>query len=130
MPVPLIQLDIEKNSLRENTGLHQSLPRNVAPAYRQMKIAMTIGDPFTEREHPDIVLRSEERRVGKECRYWRDWSSDVCSSDLDKALVASTQAWPTCQCRSFNSILKRTPCGKTQASIRASQGMSPQPTGR
>src|SRR5581483_10260765 len=27
-------------------------------------------------------VRSEERRVGKECRYWRDWSSDVCSSDL------------------------------------------------
>src|SRR5690554_6346517 len=29
--------------------------------------------------------RSEERRVGKECRYTRcgrDWSSDVCSSDL------------------------------------------------
>src|SRR3712207_694355 len=26
--------------------------------------------------------RSEERRVGKEGRYWRDWSSDVCSSDL------------------------------------------------
>src|SRR3712207_5690980 len=26
--------------------------------------------------------RSEERRVGKECRYWCDWSSDVCSSDL------------------------------------------------
>src|SRR3712207_4091367 len=26
--------------------------------------------------------RSEERRVGKECRSWRDWSSDVCSSDL------------------------------------------------
>src|ERR1035437_7570796 len=28
------------------------------------------------------TLRSEERRVGKECRYWRDCSSDVCSSDL------------------------------------------------
>src|ERR1035437_10704908 len=27
--------------------------------------------------------RSEERRVGKECRSRRDWSSDVCSSDLD-----------------------------------------------
>src|SRR5947209_8172391 len=27
-------------------------------------------------------MRSEERRVGKEWRYWRDWSSDVCSSDL------------------------------------------------
>src|SRR5438874_2670836 len=31
------------------------------------------------------MKRSEERRVGKECRYTRslrDWSSDVCSSDL------------------------------------------------
>src|SRR3712207_6025505 len=28
------------------------------------------------------ISRTEERRVGKECRYWRDWSSDVCSSDL------------------------------------------------
>src|SRR6202049_4886603 len=27
-------------------------------------------------------LRSEERRVGKECRSQCDWSSDVCSSDL------------------------------------------------
>src|SRR5215211_2901556 len=27
--------------------------------------------------------RSEERRVGKECRSRCDWSSDVCSSDLD-----------------------------------------------
>src|ERR1044072_4477754 len=26
--------------------------------------------------------RSEERRVGKECIYQCDWSSDVCSSDL------------------------------------------------
>src|SRR5438034_432258 len=30
--------------------------------------------------------RSEERRVGKECRSLWDWSSDVCSSDL--ALLA------------------------------------------
>src|SRR5579875_2783027 len=29
-----------------------------------------------------IALRSEERRVGKECRSLCDWSSDVCSSDL------------------------------------------------
>jgi len=27
------------------------------------------------------IARSEERRVGKECST-RDWSSDVCSSDL------------------------------------------------
>src|SRR5215211_1176723 len=33
---------------------------------------------------PDATcsLRSEERRVGKECRSRCDWSSDVCSSDL------------------------------------------------
>src|ERR1035437_8598779 len=34
---------------------------------------------------PDLLadsLRSEERRVVKECRYRCDWSSDVCSSDL------------------------------------------------
>src|SRR5882672_3609133 len=28
------------------------------------------------------AMRSEERRVGKECRSLCDWSSDVCSSDL------------------------------------------------
>src|SRR5262252_68455 len=31
--------------------------------------------------------RSEERRVGKECRSRCDWSSDVCSSDLEAFLV-------------------------------------------
>src|SRR5215204_963959 len=30
-----------------------------------------------------LPSRSEERRVGKECRSLCDWSSDVCSSDLD-----------------------------------------------
>src|ERR671926_142303 len=31
---------------------------------------------------PAPAPRSEERRVGKECRSRCDWSSDVCSSDL------------------------------------------------
>src|SRR5882672_8656095 len=31
------------------------------------------------------TMRSEERRVGKECRSLCDWSSDVCSSDLGRA---------------------------------------------
>src|SRR5947209_135352 len=35
--------------------------------------------------------RSEERRVGKGTRYWRDWSSDVCSSDLSSHIRA---LWP------------------------------------
>src|SRR5690625_4781041 len=36
----------------------------------------------------NLKMRSEERRVGKECRItrWpRDWSSDVCSSDLGES---------------------------------------------
>src|SRR5476649_766567 len=31
-----------------------------------------------------MIARSEERRVGKECRSLCDWSSDVCSSDLGR----------------------------------------------
>src|SRR5215204_4112147 len=37
------------------------------------------------------ATRSEERRVGKECRSRCDWSSDVCSSDLDN-LTGSLEA--------------------------------------
>src|SRR5476649_513920 len=33
---------------------------------------------------PMMSNRSEERRVGKECRSLCDWSSDVCSSDLNE----------------------------------------------
>src|SRR5882672_10543792 len=40
--------------------------------------------PFFQRRR-----RSEERRVGKECRSLCDWSSDVCSSDLSDA-----STWP------------------------------------
>src|SRR5947209_7147594 len=39
--------------------------------------------------------RSEERRVGKECRYWRDWSSDVCSSDLARRSSANSKSSST-----------------------------------
>src|ERR1035437_7718030 len=34
------------------------------------------------------LIRSEERRVGKESRYRCDWSSDVCSSDLERVCPA------------------------------------------
>src|SRR5215204_3100242 len=37
------------------------------------------------------VSRSEERRVGKECRSRCDWSSDVCSSDLLFRAIADAQ---------------------------------------
>src|SRR5690348_11468787 len=46
------------------------------------------------RTPPRSARRSEERRVGKECRSTRwtgDWSSDVCSSDLPSGRVRSTE---------------------------------------
>src|ERR1044072_6696626 len=41
-------------------------------------------DDFNEGQYHFLheSVRSEERRVGKECIYQCDWSSDVCSSDL------------------------------------------------
>src|SRR4029453_11521191 len=36
---------------------------------------------------PSLSSRSEERRVGKECRSLCDWSSDVCSSDLGPSVM-------------------------------------------
>src|SRR5882672_7355796 len=39
-------------------------------------------DPTMPPCQPALPSRSEERRVGKECRSLCDWSSDVCSSDL------------------------------------------------
>src|SRR5579875_2586109 len=43
--------------------------------------------------------RSEERRVGKECRSLCDWSSDVCSSDLWCSLDASAQKLSRAACQ-------------------------------
>src|SRR5690348_13139680 len=43
------------------------------------------------------VVRSEERRVGKEYRWTGDWSSDVCSSDLKAGTApggSSTRSTP------------------------------------
>src|SRR6476646_5029558 len=39
-------------------------------------------NPKMSTTRPKVASRSEERRVGKECRSRCDWSSDVCSSDL------------------------------------------------
>src|ERR1035438_6730262 len=52
------------------------------------RFARKMSPVSKSREHfrGHSLLRSEERRVGKEGRYTRclsDWSSDVCSSDLD-----------------------------------------------
>src|SRR5438132_779789 len=47
------------------------------------------------------LKRSEERRVGKECRSLCDWSSDVCSSDLSFITEGASEL------RSANEGLRR-----------------------
>src|SRR5699024_4047963 len=49
--------------------------------YRDAGVDIDTGEALVQRIKP-LVERSEERRVGKECRSKSDWSSDVCSSDL------------------------------------------------
>src|ERR1044072_5423503 len=46
--------------------------------------AEAVRTDLSKRFNVAIDKRSEERRVGKECRYRCDWSSDVCSSDLHR----------------------------------------------
>src|SRR3712207_5917134 len=48
--------------------------RSARPAPATRRTIVLKGEGFD--------MRLEERRVGEEGRYWRDWSSDVCSSDL------------------------------------------------
>src|SRR3712207_4791964 len=77
--------------------------------------------------------RSEERRVGNECRSWRDWSSDVCSSDLSspsakfgpnvvpKNFLSSSAAWVVTGRRKARRPPASTTC-RWQASSRERQG--------
>src|SRR5438034_597393 len=48
--------------------------------------------PRRPEQHDSAEPRSEERRVGKECRSLCDWSSDVCSSDLGKPRFSAANA--------------------------------------
>src|SRR5882672_8446362 len=52
---------------------------NEPVALKVMSTPYFLGSRIT----PLSSVRSEERRVGKEGRSLCDWSSDVCSSDLD-----------------------------------------------
>src|SRR6476646_6051975 len=59
----------------------------IAPKTRQpLPSVWTIGGARLP-----TTTRSEERRVGKECRSRCDWSSDVCSSDLLEEHLQSPQ---------------------------------------
>src|SRR5579875_2075862 len=66
--------------------------RSVRPACPAR--AMTATARRSLRPTMPATGRSEERRVGKECRSRCDWSSDVCSSDLYRALAAGAERAP------------------------------------
>src|SRR3712207_91850 len=76
-----------------------------------------------------VSIRSEERRVGEECRYWRDWSSDVCSSDLSSAprwrsTTTSSPRWrssPPCSGRCSSRS------GRTCPTTTPTRGAAPTP---
>src|SRR3712207_4725279 len=74
-----------------------------------------------------VVWRSEERGVGRVCRYRRDWSSDVCSSDL--AATASTARSPrtarTCTIRTRWSGSSTAPGGTGRRSCWCSPARRP-----
>src|SRR3712207_5260092 len=63
-------------------SLEARTQETLVEAIGQALDAASQGDALGWFSHCGYRLRSEERRVGKECRSWRDWSSDVCSSDL------------------------------------------------
>src|SRR5215211_6617330 len=59
-------------------------PPTMAPGTEVSPPRISTGSALSATiESAKLTSRSEERRVGKECRSLCDWSSDVCSSDLD-----------------------------------------------
>src|SRR5260221_498260 len=56
-------------------------PLHFFQAYKDI-ITFTCAKVAADGKLQTALGRSEERRVGKECRSLCDWSSDVCSSDL------------------------------------------------
>src|SRR5699024_5533911 len=68
---------------------HYSTPNQKHFLYLEYKMQVALfrmSIPPKQEKLPNHQFRSEERRVGKESTYTRskrDWSSDVCSSDLE-----------------------------------------------
>src|SRR5437868_1319032 len=96
----IVALDAKEVTLKTNDGnvstpLENVLalvvrdPKKLTDNYTEIRltdesvlICKEKGVAFKGKIVEATLIRSEERRVGKEWRSKRDWSSDVCSSDL------------------------------------------------
>src|SRR3712207_7684934 len=58
------------------------LLRSETPRLETFRAGMLVQDAFVHRGGLPVFFFSSRRR---HTRYWRDWSSDVCSSDLGTA---------------------------------------------
>src|SRR4030095_15059233 len=67
---------------KENTTIVEGGGDSRAIQGRVTTIRKQIEETTSDYDREKLQERSEERRVGKECRSLCDWSSDVCSSDL------------------------------------------------
>src|SRR3712207_3014955 len=72
-------------------GLTDDLPADPLAAVHAL--ARGLRSPRTDGLPPLTGGRSEERRGGEGGRYWRDWSSDVCSSDLRASSGRGSASW-------------------------------------
>src|SRR5476649_444518 len=80
-----------------------------APHQSPRVVAETAGSERSQISSKRWLMRSEERRVGKECRSRCDWSSDVCSSDLSAELYGIRCAASKSQGRRRNGRLGEVP---------------------
>src|SRR5882672_3232408 len=83
-------------SISTPTNLRPSLIAAMPVEPMPIKGSRTVSPSFenssTSSRISESGFRSEERRVGKECRSRCDWSSDVCSSDLDRRNAGGADA--------------------------------------
>src|SRR3712207_2538268 len=99
--VPPSSTEVAWDTLRTDLRALTDRLENWREIYTQQRVVWSIDETAEALGRPRdqllMWLRSADRRVGKECRsrwspypsnrrrhtrYWRDWSSDVCSSDL------------------------------------------------
>src|SRR5919205_700174 len=81
-PEARVETAVEGEKLVEAAGFCATMTDSRRPGPSLYVAVCGRRDAHMPRNVQKDPERSEERRVGKECRSLCDWSSDVCSSDL------------------------------------------------